>query len=198
MSDTQTEEENRTIKTSVVEGIVEEIIEEVVKDDHRQTVETEANNGYWDVVQTNHVEGDGEIIEIVSHQQRGDTNDKQGKPNEDKLYLDDVVKEWRSYYTEWQKRGTLDVKDFGVKTFLILLVLSAFHFYDFIVDNQLGWEFILDTKEKPSNMSYGIITLLIPFLPGIQWYASVKTVNHPFGKFLTSLLFPFFMISFKV
>ena len=76
MSDTQTEEENRTIKTSVVEGIVEEIIEEVIK-----TVETQTNNGYWDVDQTNHVEGDGEIIEIVSHQQRGDTNDKQEKPH---------------------------------------------------------------------------------------------------------------------
>ena len=198
MSDTQTEEENRTIKTSVVEGIVEEIIEEVVKGDHRQTVETEANNGYWDFGQTNlNVEGDSEIIEIVSYQ-RGDTNDKQGKLNEDKLYLDNVVEEWKSYYTEWKKRGTLDVKDFGVKTFLILLVLSAFHFYDFIVDNQLGWEFILGTKEKPSNKFYGIITLLIPFLPGIQWYASVKTVNQPFGKFLTSLLFPFFMIFFKV
>ena len=63
---------------------------------------------------------------------------------------------------------------------------------------KLGWEFILGTKEKPSNKFYGIITLLIPFLPGIQWYASVKTVNHPFGKFLSSLLFPFFMIFFKV
>ena len=50
---------------------------------------------------------------------------------------------------------------------------------------------------KP-NMLFGIITLLIPFLPGIQWYATLQTKDYRFGKFITSLLFPFFMIFFKV
>ena len=48
------------------------------------------------------------------------------------------------------------------------------------------------------NLLLGVITLAIPFLPGIQWYASVNTEKHHFGKFVTSLLFPFFMIFFKV
>ena len=48
------------------------------------------------------------------------------------------------------------------------------------------------------NGFLGAITLAIPFLPGIQWYVSVKTEKHQFGKFVTSLLFPFFMIFFKV
>ena len=48
------------------------------------------------------------------------------------------------------------------------------------------------------NLLFGIITLLIPFLPGIQWYATLKTKKHLFGKFITSLFFPFFMVFFKV
>ena len=48
------------------------------------------------------------------------------------------------------------------------------------------------------NLLFGIITLLIPFLPGIQWYATLKTNEHLFGKFITSLFFPFFMVFFKV
>ena len=48
------------------------------------------------------------------------------------------------------------------------------------------------------NLLFGIVTLLIPFLPGIQWYATLKTNKHLFGKFITSLFFPFFMVFFKV
>ena len=46
----------------------------------------------------------------------------------------------------------------------------------------------------------GVITLIIPFLPGIQWYTSVSTKKHTkkIWKFITSLLFPIFMVVFKV
>ena len=46
----------------------------------------------------------------------------------------------------------------------------------------------------------GVITLIIPFLPGIQWYASISTKKHKIKiwKFITSLLFPIFMVVFKV
>ena len=45
----------------------------------------------------------------------------------------------------------------------------------------------------------GVVTLIIPFLPGIQWYTSINTKQHKFKiwKF-TSLLFPIFMVVFKV
>ena len=50
------------------------------------------------------------------------------------------------------------------------------------------------------NLVFGIATLSIQFLPGIQWYSTlkVKTINHRLGRFLSSLLFPFFSILFKV
>ena len=47
------------------------------------------------------------------------------------------------------------------------------------------------------NMVFGIATLFIQFLPGIQWYTTLRTENL-LGRFLSSLLFPFFSILFKV
>ena len=50
------------------------------------------------------------------------------------------------------------------------------------------------------NLVFGIATLSIQFLPGIQWYTTlkVKAGHHRLGRFLSSLLFPFFSILFKV
>ena len=44
------------------------------------------------------------------------------------------------------------------------------------------------------NLVFGIATLSIQFLPGIQWYTTlkVKAGHHRLGRFLSSLLFPFF------
>ena len=47
------------------------------------------------------------------------------------------------------------------------------------------------------NLVFGIATLFIQFLPGIQWYTTLRTENL-LGRFLSSLLFPFFSILFKV
>ena len=196
-----------------------------------------------------------EIIELDCTQ-RVATEDKAADADELKPNLDHVVEEWKTYCRDWKasfqeswrtKKGVVKVKDFTIRTFTTTLItgiaLSALHFYDFVVDNKLGWEYIFGTEQihqtenvtaipqectllgnssnpydlntlfvntstatlsftyscgKPSNMFFGIITLLIPFLPGIQWYASVKTDKHHFGKFVSSLFFPFFMIFFKV
>ena len=47
------------------------------------------------------------------------------------------------------------------------------------------------------NRVYGLLTLLITFLPGIQWYTSIKT-RHKLTRVLSSLFFPVFMVLFKV
>ena len=47
------------------------------------------------------------------------------------------------------------------------------------------------------NLFFGIATLLIQFLPGIEWYTTLRT-EHLLGRFLSSLLFPFFTILLKV
>ena len=112
--------------------------------------------------------------------------------------MDQVLEEWRNcgWKKAWTYKRPCSLVNFTVTTFVINIIFSAFHFYDFIVDNQLGWEYIL--SNKPRGLFYGVITLLIPFLPGIRWYASVKTEKHHFARFVTSLFFPFFMIIFKV
>ena len=48
-----------------------------------------------------------------------------------------------------------------------------------------------------NNQVYGILTLLIQFLPGIQWYTSITT-KHKLLRFLTTIFFPFFTVIFKV
>ena len=182
-----------------------------------------------------------EIIELDCTQRMA-TQDKAADEDELKPNVDPVLEEWKTYCHDWKasfreswrkKRGIIKVKDFTIwsftKTFAIGVVLSALHFYDFIVDNQLGWEYIFGTEDvrktenvafipqectllgnssrritlnqsdpdmlfdntsatitytcgKPSNMFFGIITLLIPFLPGIQWYSSTKTHKHHFAR----------------
>ena len=52
------------------------------------------------------------------------------------------------------------------------------------------------TCEK-ENVVFGIAILATQFLPGLQWYTTLETEHH-FGRFLSSLLFPFFSILFKV
>ena len=151
--------------------------------------------------------------------------------------IEEVVEEWSAH---WKTHRNA----FTYKTFLFGLLLTALNCYDFVAENQLGWEYILGSEEiyqtdnitsvpdecqllennstfisdehqhlqntssshdvftyscgAKGNVILGAITLAIPFLPGIQWYASVKTEKHQFGKFITSLLFPFFVIFFKV
>ena len=165
---------------------------------------------------------------------RGDREDAK---NAEEYQIEGVVKEWGAHWTTHKKV-------FSYKTLFVGLVLSAFNCYDFVAENQLGWEYILGSEKiyhtnnitsvpdeclllqnnsssisdeyqhlqntsslhnvftyscgAKGNDLLGAITLAIPFLPGIQWYASVKTEKHQFGKFITSLLFPFFMIFFKV
>ena len=160
-----------------------------------------------------------------------------GAKNAGEYQIEGVVEEWTAHWKTHRKA-------FTYKTFLFGLLLAALNCYDFVAENQLGWEYILGSEEiyqtgnitsvpdecqllennstfisdehqhlqntsssrdvftyscgAKGNVILGAITLAIPFLPGIQWYASVKTEKHQFGKFITSLLFPFFVIFFKV
>ena len=50
---------------------------------------------------------------------------------------------------------------------------------------------------ETQNLVFGIATLFIQFLPGIQWYTTLRT-DQELGRFLSSLLFPLFSILFKV
>ena len=45
---------------------------------------------------------------------------------------------------------------------------------------------------------YGILTLIITFLPGIHWYSVHITKKRELEKFFAALFFPIFMIWFKV
>ena len=145
---------------------------------------------------------ESETDEVPDAGGQGNTPDNKGPQKQERLDVDKVLEEWKNcgwktaFQKAWREKRPTSPDNFTVTTFLIGIVLSAFHFYDFIVDNQLGWEYILG--DKPRGLFYGVITLLIPFLPGIRWYASVKTEKHHFARFVTSLFFPFFMIVFKV
>ena len=178
-------------------------------------------------------------VEMEKMLEGGDTKsaDREDAKNAGEYQIEGVVKEWRAHWTTHKNV-------FSYKTFFVGLVLSALNCYDFVAENQLGWEYILGSEKiyhtdnitsvpdeckllqnnstfisdayqhlqntssshnvftyscrTEGNVLLGAITLAIPFLPGIQWYASVKTKKHQFGKFVTSLLFPFFMIFFKV
>ena len=56
----------------------------------------------------------------------------------------------------------------------------------------------IEYKCVETQKIYGILTLIITFLPGIHWYSVVKTKKHKLEKFLTTLFFPIFMVLFKV
>ena len=82
------------------------------------------------------------------------------------------------------------------------IIPSSENFTTFLDEHRLhrnGTTFTGYTCRTEPNLLLGIITIIIPFLPGIQWYASLKTTKqHEFKKFITSLFFPFFLLFFKV
>ena len=55
----------------------------------------------------------------------------------------------------------------------------------------------LTNSYDQNNKVKGTLTLIIQFLPGIQWYTFIST-KHKLFRFLTSIFFPFFTVIFKV
>ena len=84
-------------------------------------------------------------------------------------------------------------KNFSVQVFFIGLFISVSPtVFDLVTDFSLGVEHWNNGKQF-----LGMLTMAIPFLPGIQWYATVKT-EYKLSRFLSSLFFPVFMVAFKV
>ena len=142
-------------------------------------------------------------------------------PERDATHPQRSVYQFSEMVIEW--------KGFTLRAFLTGLIFSLIPaLYDFVVDNLLGWEYFSGRKTTyhtdnltfipetcflqqnntsnltydcihPPNLLYGYLTLLIPFLPGIQWYSSLQVEKkYMLAKFMSSLLFPIFMIVFKV
>ena len=120
-------------------------------------------------------------------------------------HLEEILDEWKS------------AKDFKLSTFLTRLLLATFAAFSLASDCLLFYEYLrkgLGTDTHSTNSTifhsnpltksndqndkvYGILTLLIQFLPGIQWYTSITT-KHKLLRFLTTIFFPFFTVIFKV
>lgn len=129
--------------------------------------------------------------------------EEQFETNED--HFEKILDEWKS------------AKDFNLSTFLTRLFLAAFAVFSLASDSLLFVEYLrqglesdanrTETRFRPNplltksngqnNRMYGILTLLIQFLPGIQWYTSITT-KHKLLRFLTTIFFPFFTVIFKV
>ena len=84
-------------------------------------------------------------------------------------------------------------KNFSVTVFFIGLVISVFpSVLDLVTDFQLGVD-----HWNNGNLVIGMLTIAIPFLPGIQWYTTITT-EYKLTRFLSSLFFPVFLVAFKV
>ena len=119
-------------------------------------------------------------------------------------HIEEILDEWKS------------AKDFKLSTFLTRLLLATFAAFSLASDCLLFLEYLGKGLESEANRThstnstspltksndqndkvYGILTLLIQFLPGIQWYTSITT-KHKLLRFLTTIFFPFFTVIFKV
>ena len=125
--------------------------------------------------------GESQAVEI---------QEKDARPKKKSVYhVSEMVIEWRGFTLRAFLTG-----------FLFSLIPAL---YDFVVDNLLGWEYFTGRNmtyhtdnltfipeacflqqnntsnftyicRDPPNRIYGYLTLLIPFLPGIQWYSSLQ------------------------
>ena len=156
-------------------------------------------------------------------------NDQDVREEEDEDEVGEVLSEWKNHsefkvkkFYRWLFPSALfSIYSFAAHTFLGFKYLSTgfiLQSQNFTTDNpscrNLSEEVLstgADWTDKRfyaensytcerQNLVFGIATLSIQFLPGIQWYSTlkVKTINHRLGRFLSSLLFPFFSILFKV
>ena len=136
-----------------------------------------------------------------------------------KYEVDGVIKEW----SEFRSFGTFLVGllfsvlpslfDFTSDGLLAWEYIFGHNYYDETYDrkhvppkcqllaspNKTSSSIVFFCEIEPRPI-LGVITLIIPFLPGIQWYTSINTKRHKIKiwKFITSLLFPILMVVFKV
>ena len=140
--------------------------------------------------------------------QNAEESDK-GEVIEAKDDFEEILDEWKS------------AKDFILSKFIFRMLIATWAAFSIVSDCLLVEEYIeaglelevnhtLTNESNPFNSSHttsteprlnpltkGTLTLLIQFLPGIQWYTSIST-KHKLYRFLTSVCFPFFTVIFKV
>ena len=155
-------------------------------------------------------------------------NDQDVREEEDKDEIGEVLSEWKNHsefkvrkFYRWLFPSALfSIYSLVAHTFLGVKYLNTgfiLQSQNFTTDNPSCRNLTVEVLSNHSdwsdkrfyadhlytcetqNLVFGIATLSIQFLPGIQWYTTLKvTKNHRLGRFLSSLLFPFFSILFKV
>ena len=155
-------------------------------------------------------------------------NDQDVKEEEDKDEIGKVLSEWKNHsefkvrkFYRWLFPSALfSIYSLVAHTFLGFKYLntgfilqsqnfktdnpSCRNLTEDVLSNHSDWTDIRVYDDnfytcETQNLVFGIATMSIQFLPGIQWYTTLKvTKNHRLGRFLSSLLFPFFSILFKV
>ena len=80
--------------------------------------------------------------EVEKMLEGGDTNsgDREDAKIAGEYQIEGVVNEWRAHWTTHKNV-------FLYKTFFVGLVLSALNCFDFVAENQLGWEYILGSEK---------------------------------------------------
>ena len=155
-------------------------------------------------------------------------NDQDVREEEDKDEIGEVLSEWKNHsefkvrkFYRWLFPSALfSIYSLVAHTFLGVKYLNTgfiLQSQNFTTDNPSCRNLTVEVLSNHSdwsdkrfyadhlytcqtqNLVFGIATLSIQFLPGIQWYTTLKvTKKHRLGRFLSSLLFPFFSILFKV
>ena len=63
---------------------------------------------------------------------------------------------------------------------------------EYVITLMLGWTLFSEVR------AWAIVTIIIPFLPGIEWYSRDLKGQHRLLWFFYSLFFPFTVVGFRV
>ena len=131
---------------------------------------------------------DLEATDTVKRRQRNcfksTTKENSSKTNENRATVKQVIDEMMSY------------KQWNLGTFILTLILSILGGWDVISDEMLGVQYLRDQKPV-----FGILTILLTFIPGIKFYRYKKVmVKDKFNTawFFACLFFPLTFLISKV
>ena len=65
---------------------------------------------------------------------------------------------------------------------------------EYVITLMIGWTLFSEVR----TWAIGIVTMIIPFLPGIEWYSRDLKGQHRLLWFFYSLFFPFTVMGFRV
>ena len=107
------------------------------------------------------------------------TEENSSKSNDNRATVEQVIDEMKSY-NQWK-----------LGTFILTLILSILGGWDVISDEMLGAQYLRDQKPV-----FGILTILLTFIPGIKFYRYKKVMVK--DKFNTAWFFACLFLISKV